>query len=46
MPSPGRLHWIGRKVPNSAERKKHIIYRGNSLPFWLGNAAYRKKYFI
>ena len=35
-------HWIGRKVPNSAERKKHIIYRGNSLPFWLGNAAYEK----
>jgi hypothetical protein len=35
-------NWIDRDVPGIAERKKHIIYRGNNLPFWLGNGAHEK----
>jgi len=35
-------NWIDQKVPNISERKKHIIYRGNNLPFWLGNGAHEK----
>ena len=35
-------NWINRDVPKISERKKHIIYRGNNLPFWLGNGAHEK----
>ena len=35
-------NWINQEVPKIAERKKHIIYRGNNLPFWLGNGAREK----
>ena len=35
-------NWVDRDVPNISERKKHIIYRGNNLPFWLGNGAHEK----
>jgi hypothetical protein len=35
-------NWINREVPKISERKKHIIYRGNDLPFWLGHAAHEK----
>ncbi len=34
--------WVDQPVPRISERTKHIIYRGNRLPFWLGNAAYEK----
>tara|TARA_B110000495_G_C23032122_1_gene615052 strand:- start:880 stop:2082 length:1203 start_codon:yes stop_codon:yes gene_type:complete len=35
-------YWVGQKVLPISLRPKHIIYRGNRLPFWLGNAAYEK----
>ena len=34
--------WIGQDVPSMESRSKHLIYRGNHLPAWLGHAAHEK----
>ena len=35
-------YWVGQNTTPISERPKHIIYRGNRLPFWLGNGAHEK----
>ena len=34
--------WVGLDSPPTKDRSKHLIYRGNDLPFWLGHGAYEK----
>ena len=34
--------WVGLDSPPTASRSKHLIYRGNHLPYWLGHAAREK----
>jgi len=34
--------WIGKDSPPTESRSKHLIYRGNHLPAWLGHAAHEK----
>lgn len=34
--------WIGQDAPPTKSRSKHLIYRGNHLPAWLGHAAREK----
>ena len=34
--------WVGNNSPPTENRSKHLIYRGNHLPAWLGHAAQEK----
>ena len=34
--------WVGQDAPPTESRSKHLIYRGNHLPAWLGHAAREK----
>ena len=34
--------WVGKDTPSTESRSKHLIYRGNHLPAWLGHAAHEK----
>ncbi len=34
--------WVGTDTPPTESRSRHLIYRGNHLPAWLGHAAHEK----
>ena len=34
--------WIQQDSPKIRERRRHLVYRGRELPFWLGHAAREK----